>query len=132
MLPFQAIRDFCASRLVDLRLIRPPDGFTLALHGEFDGYGDFFTLVARDIEYVDLPGGFPFGELVFTHDVRDLEALAPKWATLSQDYSGPAVAFRSADASSWGSDRYCFAVIANTLEWRAGRDWPAVSPTEGP
>lgn len=131
MLPFQLIRDFCAHRPVELVLVRPPDGFTIALHGEYDGYGDFCTLLAKDVEYVDLPAGFEVGEIVFTQRVRDLEGLAPKWSRLSEDYSGPAVAFRSVDASSWGSDRHCFAVIANTLEWRAGRDWKAVPATPG-
>jgi hypothetical protein len=125
MLHFQAIRKFCASREVDVVLALATPPFVLCLQGQFNGSGDFFRLLAKDVEYIELAGGFTVGDLAMTTDVSALSSLSPKWSQLSGLYSGPAVALRSADSGEWGSDRGTFVVVANHLEWHAGRDWRA-------
>lgn len=130
MLDFNDVRAFCGSREVDLVMVPPPPPFTLCLHGEFDGYGDFFSFVAKDVEYVELPGAFTVSDLIFTSQAAELATLSPKWLRLGEAYSGPALALRSADAPGWGTDRHVFVVIANHLEWRPGSDWHSAVATK--
>jgi len=129
MLDFFDIRAFCLSREVDLVLAPAPAPFTLCLHGEFDGLGDFFSMLAKDVEFVELAGGFTAGDLQMTRNVGTLSSLSPKWSQLSTTYSGLAIAFRTADGQSWGVDRETFVLIANHVEWHAGRDWRDGHPT---
>lgn len=123
LLNVEDVQSFCKSREVDIVLAPPPPSFVLCLHGQFDGYGDFFSLVARDVEYVDIAAGFTVGDLRSVNEVRELGALSAKWSRLASLYSGPAVAFRSANVPDWGVDGESFVLVANTLEWLAGRDW---------
>ncbi|MCA9679312.1 MAG: hypothetical protein H6708_03105 [Kofleriaceae bacterium] len=132
MLELDDVRAFCRGREVDLVMVSPPAPFTVCLHGEFDGYGDFFSLVARDVEYVDLPGGFPLGEMRDVSQVSAMVELSPKWTGLAELHSGPAVAFRSADARDWGTGCCDHLIIANHLEWRAGRDWKPMGRRAAP
>jgi hypothetical protein len=123
MLDFGSVREFCMSREVDLVVAPSQTPLTLRLHGEFDGYGDFFSLVFRDVEFMELAGGFTVGDLVAVDDVQALVDLAPKWAHLIGLYSGPAVAFRTADTQAWDMTSQMFVVVANRIECYAGRDW---------
>lgn len=123
MLNFDSVRTFCAGREVDLVIASPPLSCAFCIRGEFDGYGDFFSLLFSDVEYVEFAGRFTVGDLVMV-DVGALPALAPKWSQLIGRYSGPAVAFRTADAQGWGESAHAFVVIANQIRCLAGRDWP--------
>jgi len=123
MLDFDSVRDFCSGREVDLVIAPPPTPFALGLHGEFDGYGDFFSLLFRDVEYVELAGGFTVGDLVMVDGIDSLSLLTPKWSRLVGLYSGPAVAFRTADTQAWNGDDQLFLVIANQIRCEPGRDW---------
>jgi len=114
---------FCRTREVDLVMAPPPAPYTLCLRGEFNCYGEFFHLLAKDVEYVELCAGFPVGDLAMVSDLSSLSSLAPKWSRLSRLYSPPALVIRTADVDAWGSDDHSFIVIAETLEWHAGRDW---------
>jgi hypothetical protein len=123
MIDFEAVRTFCASREVDLVLAPPSPPFVLCLHGQFDGYGDFFSILVKDVEFVELAGGFTVGDMLMATELRSLAAVVPRWSRLAGVYSGPALAFRTADSSSWSSDCDAFIVVANHIEWRAGKDW---------
>jgi len=120
---FNDLAAFCRAREVDLVIVTSPAPFVLCLHGEFDGYGDFFSILAKDIEYVELSAGFTVGDLRLVDQTTELAALSPKWSRLSELYSGSALAFRAADALQWGTDRHDFVIVANHIEWRPGRDW---------
>ena len=102
--------------------------FSLCLHAEFDGYGDFFSLLFCDVEYVELAGGFTVGDLVMA-DVHSLSLRTPKWSRLVGLYSWPAVAFRTADAHAWNRDDQAFLVVANQIRCEPGRDWPRARGT---
>ncbi len=122
MITFNDVRLFCQSRVTEI-VLAGSDRYTIRLHGEFDSYGDFFTLVASDIEYLEIAGGFTVSDMRLVEEVRELGILNPKWARLEGEYSGPAVAFLSADSGDWASESETFVVVANTLEWTAGTDW---------
>ncbi|MCX5747481.1 MAG: hypothetical protein NT062_33875 [Proteobacteria bacterium] len=125
MLDFDSVRKFCSGREVDLVIAPSSTKFGLCLHGEFDGYGDFFSLLFGDVEYVELAGGFTVGELVMVDDVASLALLTPKWARLVGLYAGPTVAFRTADTQGWDGLDQMFVVVANQIRCEPGRDWPA-------
>jgi hypothetical protein len=116
------VRDFCRSRDVDLVLVPPPHPFTLCFRGEFDGYGDFFRLVATDVEYVEMASGFTVGDIVSTEAAK-LGALRSSWARLVGKYSGPAIAFRTVDTDTWETEGGAFVIVANRFEWHAGPGW---------
>lgn len=124
-LNFDSVRSFCASRDVDLVLVSPVVPFSLRLRGEFDGHGDFFSLLARDVEYVELAGGFTVAEMIATNDVRSLFGLTQRWSRLHGTCSGPAIAFRPVDSPDWEAGLGGFLIVANHFEWRAGPDWGA-------
>lgn len=119
------IAAFCASREVDLvfRGASPPLSFVL--HGEFDGYGDFFTIEVGDVEYVDCPGTFAVRELRLLEDRRTLGELAAKWQRVGEEYGAPTLVMRSDDVGGWNDPRqHAYAlVIANRITFRPGADW---------
>lgn len=123
-LSFDEVRGLCLSREVDLVMCAPPAPFPLCLRGQFSDYGDFFSILAHDIEYLDLAGGLTVGDLVLS-DVSTVSTITPKWQQLVSIYSGPALAIRSADAEDWASadPRALYLVIANRIEFQAGPDW---------
>jgi hypothetical protein len=120
---FDQLRRFCLSREVDLTIVAPPSGFSFCLRGEFDGYGDFFSIVAKSIEYVDLPGGFSVGELMLVIRIHDVVDFSKKWSRLPELYSGSSIVFRTRDSEKWGEGSSDGIVVANTLGWLEGRDW---------
>jgi len=61
----------------------PSPPFNICIHAEFNGYGDYFSISAKDVEYVEISGGFPVGDVVLTRQVSALGELAPKWSRLA-------------------------------------------------
>ena len=118
----EQIRAICRQREIDLVVTVPPRSFVLSLHGEFDGYGDYFSILVADLEYVDLTGNLTVGDLYLTHEIEEVSRLNPKWAHIAANYSGRALVLRSANADSWQSaqPQDLFLVIANTFSFRAG------------
>jgi len=105
-------------------MVPPSHQYVVCLHGEFDGYGDFFTIGIRDIEYVDLPGRITVGDVFLVERLAELGAVSEKWPRLAEEYSGKALVCRSADAEGLGSHTSTFIVVANDFEIHCGRDWP--------
>src|ERR1700742_5027540 len=62
-LSFDLIRSFAARREVDLELVAARAPVSIALRGMFDGYGDFFSILAADVEYMDILGALTLGDL---------------------------------------------------------------------
>lgn len=127
MIAFEDVRLLCTRREVDLVLYggRPP--YELCLRGQFDNYGDYFSVLARGVEYVELASGIPVGDMLMT-DATDLPRVAGKWQHLRGQYSGSALVVLSADADGWDSagPHDLFVVIANLIEVEAGTQWRAV------
>ncbi len=122
---FESVRKCCMAREVDLALSSSPPQFTLHLRGHYNGYGDFFSILAEDVEYLDLAGGITVGDLLMMESVRDLAPLAAKWVFIRVKYSGPALVIRSADSGSWEDVRPqdLFVVVAGTFAFREGADF---------
>jgi len=116
-LTFAQIAALCSSREVDLVLAAPPTGFTLCLRGELDG-SNFFTMSARDVEYVDLAGGLTVGDMRMTSELSSLATLASKWAHVAASFSGPAIVIRSADSEAWETARAQDLQLIVANEWR--------------
>lgn len=123
MIELNDIRNLCKLREVDLVITPPIASFTLTLRGEFDGYGDFFRIAARDVEYVDLARGVTVGDLVLAMDLAQVTQLSPKWSQLGRIYSGMALAIRAADAEDWGTGHHDFLIVASGFELHPGSDW---------
>jgi hypothetical protein len=125
MVSSEAIRLFCRSREVDLVLQPAKPPCMLRLHGQFDGYGDFFDILTTDVDYIELADGVTVGDLRLVESVGALAGLSAKWRPLEEFYSGVALAIRSADSGGWASARpeHLFVVIAGQIEFKPGRDW---------
>lgn len=119
-----SIREFCATREVDLVMCSPPPPFTVCMRGEFDAYGDFFSILARDVEYVDLAGGLTVGDLVLV-EIATLSRTTQKWRDVGTAYSGQALLIRSADAETWEAAKPLdlHLVVAGELIFEKGKDW---------
>jgi len=122
------IREACRRREVDLVVSPPLPGFVLSLHGEFDGYGDFFSILASDVDYVEVAGGIPIGDLVLLSDLGELARFTKNWHWLRDRYSGQALILRSADSADWANASHAdtFILVASTIVCYAGRDWAAL------
>lgn len=127
MITIDDIGKLVKNREVDLVLRAPPPGFVLHLHGEMDEEGDFFSLLFRDLEYVEMPRSFTVGELRLCADMRELVSLDSRWSRLVGFYSGPALAFRSSDGVDWNDDGERFVVIGGQFEVHQGADWQQAS-----
>lgn len=105
-------------------LASPPPPFVLRLKGQFDGIGDYFSILAQDVEYVELAGGFTVGGMMLTA-ASDAARMTERWARLADMYSGPALVLRSTDSGEWHDARPqdLHIVIANQLSFCAGLDW---------
>jgi DNA-binding transcriptional LysR family regulator len=126
MLDVDDVRQLLRQREVDLVLARAPEPHELRLHAEFDGYGDFFSVLASDVEYLDLPGRMTVADLRLVQDLREAAAVATKWGMLIGRYSGPAIILRSVDANTWQSATPgdLGILVANRIEIQPGADWP--------
>ncbi len=122
---FDSIRAFCAAREVDLVMCPPPTGYVLCLKGEFDGNGEFFYILAADVEYAEVAGGMTVGDLLLGSDIAAISVAVPKWESLRRLDSGPALAIRSADFDDWASaaPQGIHLLVANRFEFRRGADW---------
>jgi hypothetical protein len=120
------IRMLCAQREVDLVLISARSPYEICLRGTRDYEGDFFSILATDIEYIELAPGITVGDIRLTN-VADLPNLGSKWMPLQRLYSGPCIAIRSAYADTWESAQptELFVMVANTIVFEAGSDWLA-------
>ena len=125
MITFDEVRLLCRRQEVDLVLASPPAPGVLCLRGQFDGYGDYFSVVASDVEYVQLAGTITVGDLMMDQ-MQKLAGAVPEWAALVELYSGPALAVRSADSADWqtASARELFLLVANHIALVPGKDWP--------
>jgi hypothetical protein len=125
ILALESVQSFCKLREIDLVLIPAPAPFVLCFRAQFDGYGEFFFIVAKDVEYADIVGGITVGGLRVTSDIDEVVAMTPKWRELRGRISGPALLLRSADAETWeaaGPADLCV-LVANGIEFRPGKDW---------
>jgi len=128
MISFLEIRSFCRAREVDIVMVPPTPPFTVSLSGQFDGYSEFFTVSASDVEFVEIAGGITVGDIVMAPELRALASIVPKWISVHDLYSGPAMAIRSADSTDWATARHdeLFVLVANRIQFTAGRDWSGV------
>src|SRR5262245_27479472 len=124
-LRFEEIRAFCASREVDLAVSPPPHSSVLCLRAQFDRQGHFFSILARDPEYIEVCGEVTVGDLMMVNDINAVSQLSAKWGWLKGEYSGLGVVIRRADADRWENARPndLFVIIANHIAFMAGDDW---------
>jgi hypothetical protein len=124
---FESIREFCTRREVDIMLTASTGTSELCFRGSFDGHGDFFSILATTVEYVDIAGGFTVGDMLMPGQLAEAIQLTAKWQSLSGLYSGPSIVVRSAASDGWTTARPqdLFLVVANHFEFIAGVDWVA-------
>jgi hypothetical protein len=119
------ISKFCQTREVEIRLRAAAEPYVLTLHGEYDGYGDFFSIHLADIEFLDIAGGFSVEGAEEIGDLSAVSMFSDRWKELAGQYSPPAVVFCVAgrgDPMGRGETGE-FIVIANRIDCFAGEDW---------
>jgi hypothetical protein len=116
------IKAFCRRREVDLVLSHPDAGTMIRLQAEFDSYGDFFAILAKEVAYVELPASFVVRDLDLT---TSPEAFSPKWSHISRLYPGQALVMCSASADSFATagPADLFILVADEIVFTQGRDW---------
>lgn len=126
-LHFEAVREFCSRREVDLVLRASPSPETLCLRAQFDGYGDFFSIHAINLDYGEIAGSITLGDMRLLPDVVAVSALSSRWLWLQGVASGITLALMTADAESWQAAQAgeLFLIVASEIEFRAGSDWKA-------
>lgn len=127
-LTFDDVNSFVKLREIDLALAPARAPYGIALHAEFNGYADFFSILAADIEYIDYIEGVTIAELKRIPSFSEATSMAPKWKWLKGAVSAPALIIRGADSSSWedAGDGQLFVIVANRLEFEKGADWESV------
>lgn len=126
MLSISEVNAFAQSRPIDLALRAGTDSHTLVLHGGYEGQGDFFSIALRDIEYIELAGGFPLGGLL-QDDFSVISRRCERWASLLGTYTGTSLALWTADAATFEDSlpQNKFLVVANSILCSAGVQWSA-------
>jgi hypothetical protein len=119
------VADFCKKREVEIRLKRAPETYALSLHGEFDGYGDFFSIHVADIEFMEIAGGFSVEGAVEISDLATAATFSERWKWLQGQYSPPAIVFLVAgrEDRDISGETGEFIVVANRIVCLAGKDW---------
>lgn len=125
----EEVRSLCRNNQVDLVLASPSAPHVLCLHGEFDGYGDFFSIQVGELEYADVAGGCSVGDILALDSMAAVSSVVAKWRELECEYSGRALLIRSAYSASWvdAEEKDLFLVVANEFLSTAGSDWDAMS-----
>lgn len=118
-----SVDQFVRQREVEIS-IASAGRYRLTLHGEYEGYGDFFTIELDDVEYIDVASCFVAGG-VRQLDIRDAELLRPKWRGLSREWGGVVLVFWGAgyDGPEAAPDTSAFLVIAGRIRVEPGADW---------
>jgi hypothetical protein len=124
VLTFEAIRRFCQSRPVELTLAPCERADSIALHADFEGNGDFFSIHAEGVEYVQLIGRCWIGGVVLD-DWHQLSAKALEWQSLRAEYSGRALVMWASDEASFETTRPAdrFVIVASRFVFTPGSDW---------
>jgi len=132
LLTFERVRSFCRSRPVELVISSPPPPFELCLHAGFETPGDFFSIPVGAVQYLDVATREWIGDLRMVEDVREVAGLAAKWSHLPSDYPGRALVFHSSD-QDWpdAPPEQLFLVVADRIEFHAGRDWQDLADAGG-
>lgn len=129
-LSFESVKSLIAQREVDLVLRTPPPPYVLCLRAQFDGHGDFFSILVSDVEFAEVPGGLTVGDMMMLPQAESALSLSKKWDEIRGTVSGPALILRTADAESWEDAKasHLFLVVANRVVFQAGADWDRVQP----
>jgi len=116
------VQAFCRRREVDLVLGRADPAHELRLHAELDGYGDFFSILANDVAFMELPASFTVGGLELTTNAA---SFAPKWAHIPRLYPGQALVMCTADAGAFegAAPEDLFILVADEIAFVRGDDW---------
>jgi len=120
----QELRNFMAARETDLVIAPHSSPCELILRGQFNGYGDFFSVGFSGVEYIDLANGITVCD-VRLMQAEDAFSSLNKWSWLKGLVSGPALVLRTAESESWEQARpdQLFLVVANQIELSSGSDW---------
>ena len=122
---WQSLEEFVGRRqALDIVLVPSVAGGDVRLRCEFDGYSDFFSIEARDVEYIDISGQFPLGGLLRTA-VGDLGELAEKWTYQGRECSGSALVFWDGYAESLeaADEHLLYVVVAGRFDLTLGPDF---------
>src|SRR5262245_35882011 len=91
MLDIELIRQFCARQEVDLVLSGSIEPATIVLTAEFDCYGNYFSLVAQHVEYVELAYSVTVGDLTVINQNETETSISPRHQRLLSRYAGSAM-----------------------------------------
>jgi hypothetical protein len=125
------IRGLCGlvrAREIELGLPPAPPAYSLCLHGEFDGYGDYFSVLVAGVRYIEFSPGIVVGEMLFAADARELLGRFPRWKALAAEFAEQAlVVLPAEDTLKAPSDSLGQAiVVAERIDVVEGKDWAKI------
>ncbi|MFO0617337.1 MAG: hypothetical protein U0414_32375 [Polyangiaceae bacterium] len=100
------------SRDVELVLRPAVPPYTLCIHAGYDGYGDFFQILAQGVRHVEFTSGMLVSELVWADSVRGVLERFPRWAALGEEFVENAILLIAQDHDG---ERTCGALAAGIL-----------------
>lgn len=119
-------RSIVQQREIELVIVPAIAPFAFGLHAEFDGYGDYFTILAQGVRHVEVTSGMLVNDLRFVSDVREILRDFPRWAALGEEFAESAVVLVAAsDTIGPPRDAAMSAgiLVAERIEVKPGRDW---------
>lgn len=121
-----AVHSLISQREIELVIAPAPMPFSFCLHAQYEEYGDFFSVLASGVRYLEFCSGMVVGAVLFERNVRDVIRKTQRWHTLSEDFVESAfVAFALPDDPPAPlSSLTAGILVADTIEIRPGRDWP--------
>jgi hypothetical protein len=129
LLTLEEVRRFCHARPVELSLAPSERAGTIVLHGDYEGYGDFFNLCAENVAFAQLAGRFWVSGFVLTSWAQLCDQ-AIEWTPFRGEFAGEALGMWKSEAGSLAgaaaTDR--FVVVAQRFVFSAGSDWKCESP----
>ncbi len=119
------ILGFCRSREVELVFATPQPPSTLRLHGQYEGYGDFFSIQAFGVRYVQITSGVVVADLVFERSLRNLLGRFERWRWLAEEFIESALVITEVEETLPSPSDYSKQgiIVAETISFVAGRDW---------
>lgn len=119
-LSVEQVHRFCQGREVEIVIVPPPKSYSLCLHGEYDGYGDFFSILVNGVQYLDVTSGMIVGQIVFDVDVRRLLTNTSRWSGLKAEFADSGMVIVAADSEGYLEASL---LVATELHIVAGKDW---------
>jgi hypothetical protein len=125
ILLFEQVQAYCRTRDIELILAPTEELYSLSMRGMYDGCGNFFTITARGVEFVEIAAGITIGDICWFPNFEEMCQFCPKWSHLVGEHQGNCLLILDDYGESWekAQSRHLFVVVSEEISFSAGIDW---------